>query len=54
MGIGAQLGLQENFGYIKITKRHTLGDKILQRKLQIEKHEPHLKPGVNSDVPKLS
>jgi hypothetical protein len=36
MGIGAQLGLWEMFEYIKISKRHTMVDKTLQRKLKIE------------------
>jgi len=35
MGIGVQLGLQEMFEYIKITKRHTMVEKTLQRKLKI-------------------
>ena len=33
---------------IKRSKVQTMIYKTLQRKLKIEKHEPHLKPGVNS------
>ena len=36
MGIGAQLDLQEMFEYIKITKRDSMVEKTLQRKLKIE------------------
>jgi hypothetical protein len=31
--------------------RQTMVDKILQRKLKIEQHEPHLKTGVNPCAP---
>ena len=38
----------------KRTKGQTTIYKTLDRKLQIEQHEPHLKPGVNSGAPEGS